>query len=171
MPYLMLRARHPLCHRPAAGAIADGVDHAHYSLHAEGNMLEGSYYEDVGGERRNEMVVKVTFDAGASGQFQLAKVRHVFANEDGTTPEPQVQEEPKTVFEFDFNAQSDSRFHLSTSRWLSRHQEATVQFLTVDDDAFVFTKVHTRARAQCPFPARAASNRLPIGCLPRVVSP
>ena len=145
-------------HRLMGRAIADGVvDHAHYSLQAVGNMLEGSYYEDVGGERRNEMVVKVLFDAPAAGQFQLAKVKPVFDESgDGTPPVPQPQPEPKTVFDFDFSAQSDSRFHLSTSSWLNK-ANMTVQFLTVDEDLFVFTKVrrHPNWRMRATFASAA----------------
>lgn len=124
------------------------MDRAHYSLHVDGNTLEGSYHEDDvdDGSRTNEMVVRVLFDDAKSGQFQLAKIKAPKAPEPGQEPEPQPLPEPRTVFEFDFRAQSDERFHLSESAWLKKEHEK-VQFLALDEDTFVVTRVGERGAA------------------------
>jgi len=119
------------------------VDHAHYSLGAVGSNLEGTYHEDGEFGPQSEMEVRVVFEDSKAGEFQLAKkpvAKQAEQSDEPPTPQPdQPQVEYKTVFEFDFHAQSDSRFHVSESSWKGK-AGGTVQFLAMDD-AFVFSKV------------------------------
>ena len=79
---------------------AGKVEYAHYSLKLDGAVLEGTYHEDF---------------AGKVGEFQLAKMPAP-QDPNEAPPTPQPLPEPKTVFDFDFRAQSDLRFHLSEGR-------------------------------------------------------
>jgi len=121
---------------------SDGqVDRAHYSLHAVGTSLEGTYYEESADGRTNEMMVRLLFDDAKSGQFQLAKQKRPQPTpadgDDDQPPEPQPMPEPKTAFEFDFSDYSE--FRLSTTKWLGK-AGGSVQLLAMED-AFVFTKI------------------------------
>lgn len=141
------------------------MEHAHYSLRAEGASLEGTYYEEVEQGRANEMVVRVLFDDATSGQFQLAKLKQPDPQADADEPPiPQPQPEPKTAFEFDFRSQSEL-FHLSASQWLGK-AGGTVQFLAMED-SFVFSKV----RSSDAMPHRTAAPLCTPGCIHASVAP
>jgi hypothetical protein len=109
----MFFRRAPFCAMVAAGK----VEYAHYSLKLDGAVLEGTYHEDGEDGPTSQARVRVTFDdfAGKVGEFQLAKMPAP-QDPNEAPPTPQPLPEPKTVFDFDFRAQSDLRFHLSEGR-------------------------------------------------------
>ena len=142
---------------------AGQVDRAHYSLHAVGTSLEGTYYEESADGRTNEMMVRLLFDDAKSGQFQLAKQKRPQPTpadgDDDQPPEPQPMPEPKTAFEFDFSDYSE--FRLSTTKWLGK-AGGSVQLLAMED-AFVFTKVRRMsARLRAILPGHRRTHC--IGC-------
>jgi hypothetical protein len=154
------RLRSPAAHPTHPPPRSTGaIDHAHYSFKAVGAALEGSYFEDADdGSRTNEMFVRVLFDDATSGQFQLGKLPEPEEPAAGDAPEPVPQPssgaperdtppKTKTVFEFDFRAQSDERVWLSETVW-NGNKGGAVQFLALED-SFVFTKVAKCSKNTC----------------------